>query len=408
MPAWLTIVGIGEDGIPGLGEPARDAVLRARTLVGGQRHLALVPDRGEERIAWPSPFDGAYELLLARRGAPVCVLASGDPMWFGIGATLSRRFPPDEFIVYPAPSSFSLAAARLGWPLQDTATLSVHGRAVETLHPHIYPGARLLILSDSGRTPAEIASLLRDRGFGESRLSVLEHLGGPKERRVDAKADEWRELQTADLNVVAVHCVAAVEASWLSSLAGLPESAYVHDGQITKRNVRATTLAHLAPTPGEFLWDIGAGCGSIGIEWMRTHPSCRAVAVEADAQRRELIDQNRRRLGVPDLRIIPGRAPEALAGLTTPDAIFIGGGLGDQAILERCWAALHPGGRLVANAVTLQSEAILTDWRQRTGGELMRISVAHASALGRFEGWRMAMPVTILAAKKPLLPAGPT
>ncbi|MSO54493.1 MAG: precorrin-6y C5,15-methyltransferase (decarboxylating) subunit CbiE [Rhodospirillales bacterium] len=406
MPAWLTIVGIGEDGLPGLGKKARAAVLQARTLVGGKRHLALVPDRGEERIAWPTPFDGAYDMLLARRGTPVCVLASGDPMWFGIGATLSRKIAAEEIAVYPAPSSFALAAARLGWPLQDVATLTVHGRPIEALHPHIHPSARLLILSDSCRTPGEVARLLRERGFGDSRLTVLEHLGGPKERRVDQTARDWKEAVGADLNIIAVECRADAEVSRLSTLAGLPDTAYVHDGQITKRDIRATTLAHLAPSPGELLWDVGAGCGSIGIEWMRAHPTCRTFAIEADAARCEFIDQNRCRLGVPDLRILHGRAPELLSGLATPDAVFIGGGLSEPHVIERCWEALRPGGRLVANAVTLQSEAILTEWRQRTGGELTRLSVAHAGALGRFDGWRTAMPVTLLSATKPVLRAG--
>jgi precorrin-6B C5,15-methyltransferase / cobalt-precorrin-6B C5,C15-methyltransferase len=404
MPPWLTLIGIGEDGLAGLGEPAREAILQARTLVGGRRHLELVPDRGQERIIWPSPLASAFEMLLARCGTPVCVLASGDPMWFGIGASLCRLVPAEEFRVYPAPSSFTLAAARLGWPLQDAVTLSVHGRPLDALHPHIHPGARLLILSENGRTPAAIARLLRERGFGSSRLCVLEHMGGPRQHRLDGRAVDWPYNQTADLNVVAAHCLADPDAVRWSTLAGLPDAAYLHDGQLTKRDVRAMTLAFLAPSPGELLWDVGAGCGSIGIEWMRCHPSCRAIAIEADAKRCGLIDQNRRRLGVPGLSIAHGRAPEMLEGLETPAAIFIGGGLTDHGVPERCWNALRPGGRLVANAVTLQSEAILTMWRQRTAGELTRISVAHAGPLGRFDGWRTAMPVTLLSATKPAEP----
>lgn len=401
---WLTLVGIGEDGLAGLGEPARQAVLQARTLFGGRRQLALVPDPRRERIAWPSPFSAAFEMLLARRGTPVCVLASGDPMWFGIGASLTRLLSPEEFRVYPAPSSFTLAAARLGWPLQETACLSVHGRPLETLHPHIHPGARLLILSENGATPAAVARLLRERGFGPSRLHVFEHLGGANERRLDASAADWPYDHAADLNLVAADCRPDPDARRLSTLAGLPDSAFTHDGQLTKRDVRAATLAHLAPSPGELLWDVGAGCGSIAIEWMRCHPSCRAVAIEADAKRCGLIDQNRRQLGVPGLCVVHGRAPEMLRGLDPPDAIFVGGGLTDGNVLERCWETLLPGGRLVANAVTLQSEAILTLWRQLTGGELTRISVAHAGPLGRFDGWRTAMPVTVFAATKPKAP----
>ncbi|MGH7117300.1 MAG: precorrin-6y C5,15-methyltransferase (decarboxylating) subunit CbiE [Stellaceae bacterium] len=401
---WLTLVGVGDDGLTGLGEPARQAVLQAKTLLGGRRHLALAPDRGQERMIWPSPFASAFAMLLARRGTPVCVLASGDPMWFGIGASLARLLPADEFRVYPAPSSFALAAARLGWPLQDAVCLSVHGRPLEALHPQIHPKARLLILSENGGTPAAIARLLRERGFGASPLCVLEHLGGSNERRLDGRAADWPYDRTADLNLVAADCLPDPDAVRLSTLAGLPDAAFMHDGQLTKRDIRAATLAHLAPSPGEFLWDVGAGCGSIAIEWMRCHPSCRAVAIEADAKRCELIDQNRRRLGVPGLRVVHGRAPEMLRGLDPPDAIFVGGGLTVGDVLERCWEALPPGGRLVANAVTLQSEAILTLWRRRTGGELTRISVAHAGPLGRFDGWRTAMPVTVLAATKPRAP----
>jgi precorrin-6B C5,15-methyltransferase / cobalt-precorrin-6B C5,C15-methyltransferase len=402
--SWLTLIGIGEDGLAGLGDPARAALRQARTLFGGRRHLALVPDRGQERIPWPSPFSAAFDMVLARRGTPVCVLATGDPMWFGIGASLGRLLPAAELRVYPAPSSFSLAAARLGWPLQDAICLSVHGRPVEALHPHIQPDARLLILSENGRTPAVIAGLLRRRGFGPSRLCALEHLGGARERRLEGCAADWPHEEVADLNLVTVHCLPEPDALRLSTLAGLPDSVFLHDGQLTKRDVRAATLARLAPSPGELLWDVGAGCGSIGIEWMRTDPSCRAIAIEADAKRCALIEQNRLRLGVPGLRVIHGRAPEMLEDLPAPNAIFVGGGLGDGKILERCWHGLPPGGRLVANAVTLQSEAVLTGWRQQTGGELTRVSVAHAAPLGRFDTWRMAMPVTVFSATKPAAP----
>lgn len=400
MPPWLTVVGIGEDGLIGLGESARAAVSNARTLFGGRRHLALVPEGDQERIAWPSPFSTACEMVLARRGTPVCILASGDPMWFGVGATLARMIPAGEFRVFPAPSSFQLAAARLGWPLQEVATVTVHGRPLEGLHSYIHPGARLLVLSENGGTPASIAKLLVARGFGPSRLSVLEHLGAVRERCLEGEARSWPHGETADLNVVAIDCIAGDEAVRLSTLAGLPDSAYVHDGQLTKRDVRAATLARLAPSPGELLWDVGAGCGSIGIEWMRAHPSCRAIAIEADAGRAKLIVENRTRLGVPALQVVTGKAPVALDGLAAPDAVFIGGGVTEKGLIQQCWDALKPGGRLVANAVTLQSEALLAEWRQRTDGELVRISVAHAGAIGRFDALRPALPVTILAALK--------
>ncbi|ABC23787.1 bifunctional cobalt-precorrin-7 (C(5))-methyltransferase/cobalt-precorrin-6B (C(15))-methyltransferase [Rhodospirillum rubrum] len=405
MTAWLTVVGIGEDGLAGLGEGARDAIAKASLLLGGQRHLDLVPVvAGQERQAWPSPFSLAYDLVLARRGTPVCVLASGDPMHYGIGASLAARLEPGEMRVLPAPSSFSLAAARLCWPLQDCQLLTVHGRPLESVRVALYPEARLLILSEDGQTPAALAALLVERGFGESPFIVLEHLGGPTERIRHATARGWLAAESApcaDLNLVAVDCRAEAGAQSWPRLAGLPDSAYRHDGQLTKRAVRAVTLAHLAPLPGQVLWDVGAGCGSIGIEWMRSAPSCRAFAIEADAERADVIAHNRAALGVPGLELVEGRAPAVLEGLPDPDAIFIGGGLTANGVFERCWIALKPGGRLVANAVTLESEARLAHWHGVLGGELTRLSVAHADPVGRFHGWRSAMPVTLYEVVKP-------
>jgi len=401
---WLTVIGIGEDGLAGLSETARQALDEACLLFGGARHLALVPERpGQERHPWPSPFELAYEQLLVRRGQPVCVLASGDPMFFGIGASLAQRLPPEELRILPAPSSVSLAAARLGWALQDVTVIPAHGRPPARVNLHLAPGARLLVLSADGATPRRLAAQLTARGYGLSRLTVLERLGGACERRLENTAAEWSAgvEDCAALNLIAVECRADPDALPLSRRVGLPDAAYEHDGQLTKRDVRAATLARLAPRPGELLWDVGAGCGSIGIEWMRADERCRAIAIESDAARRALIERNRDALGVPDLVLVAGRAPEALEGLQTPDAIFIGGGLTVAGVAERCWSALKPGGRLVANAVTIQSEAFLVALRERIGGELTRISVAHAAPLGRFDGWRTAMPVTLLTAVKP-------
>ena len=400
MAVWLTVVGIGEDGLAGLGEQARMAIAAARLLVGGARHLALVrAAAGQERLEWPRPFD--TDGVLARRGTPVCVLASGDPMLFGVGAVLARQVPPAEMRVLPAPSSVSLAASRLGWALQDTTVLSITGRPAAAVLRHVYPGARLLVLAADGDSPATLAQLLAAHGFGASGLEVLEHLGGPLERRRHGTAATWPEQRCANLHVIAVECRADPGTSFWSGLAGLPDAAYRHDGQLTKRNVRAVTLAQLAPLPGETLWDVGAGCGSIGIEWMRSHPACQAIAIEANPQRQALIAHNREALGVPALRIIAGTAPDALTDLPAPDAVFIGGGLTAPATVERCWAALPAGGRLVANAVTLQSEAALVGWRERLGGELTRLSVAQASPVGRFDAWRCAMPVTVWHVRKP-------
>ncbi|WP_223545782.1 precorrin-6y C5,15-methyltransferase (decarboxylating) subunit CbiE [Pseudomonas sp. A-B-19] len=400
MTPWLTVVGIGEDGFKGLGKNARHALLRASKIFGGQRHLDLLPPciRGE-RQPWPSPF--CLESLLAHRGEPVCVLASGDPMFFGVGASLARQLPSEEMLILPAPSSCSLAAARMGWPLQDVVTLSVVARPVAALNAHLSSGVRLLVLSNDGRSPAAIAALLRERGFGPSRLTVLEHLGGEAERRIDGIASDWNDPLIADLNLIAIECVTEPNTLRLSRLAGLPDSAFQHDGQLTKRDVRAITLARLAPVPGELLWDVGAGSGSIGIEWMRAHPSCRALAIEADAVRQTLIEHNRDALGVPGLQLVRGSAPLALTGLERPDAIFIGGGVTREGVLDTCWAELKPGGRLVANAVTLQSEMTLMAWREQHGGELTRIHIAQAQPLGDFDTWRQALPITLLVVTKP-------
>lgn len=400
MASWLTVVGIGEDGFKGLGKNARHALLRASRIVGGQRQLDLLPTcLSGERLLWPSPF--SLEPVLALRGEPVCVLASGDPMFFGVGASLSRQVPNDEMLILPAPSSCSLAAARMGWPLQEVVTLSVVARPLAALNAQLFSGVRLLVLSNDGQSPAAIAALLRERGFGPSRLSVLEHLGGAAERRIDGVANDWNDPAVADLNLVAIECIAEPNSPRLSRLAGLPDSAFKHDGQLTKRDVRAITLARLAPVPGELLWDVGAGSGSIGIEWMRAHPGCRALAIEADESRQLLIEHNRDALGVPGLQLIRGSAPQALVGLERPDAIFIGGGVTREGVLDACWAQLKPGGRLIANAVTLQSEVPLMAWREHHGGELTRIHVAQAQPLGEFDTWRQALPITLLDVTKP-------
>lgn len=400
MSPWLTVVGIGEDGYKGLGKNARHALLRADQVFGGSRQLDLLPPCIQaERRTWPSPF--SLSPVLEQRGAEVCVLASGDPMLFGVGASLARVVAIEEMLILPAPSSYSLAAARLGWPLQEVVTLSVVARPLAALNAQFHHGVRLLVLSNDGSSPAAIAGLLRERGFGPSRMIVLEHLGGSAERRIEGLASEWGNPPIAPLNVVAIDCRADASALRLSPVVGLPDAAFEHDGQLTKRDVRAITLARLAPVPGELLWDVGAGCGSIGIEWMRAHPACRAFAIEADEGRQQLIEFNRDALGVPGLQLVRGSAPQALAGLERPDAIFIGGGVTGQGVLDACWQQLRAGGRLIANAVTLQSEATLMAWRDLHGGELTRIHIAHAKPLGEFDTWRQALPITLLEVVKP-------
>ncbi|MBC3494535.1 precorrin-6y C5,15-methyltransferase (decarboxylating) subunit CbiE [Pseudomonas sp. SWRI100] len=401
MAPWLTVVGIGEDGFNGLGKQARRALLGASRIFGSPRQLALLPRCVVgERLLWPTPFSLAP--VLAQRGEPVCVLASGDPMFFGVGASLARQVPASEMRVLSMPSSCALAAARLGWPLQDVQVVSVVARPLAALNAHLHSGTRLFVLSNDGDSPAAIAAQLCERGFGPSRLRVFEHLGGTDEREVAGTAQDWPHTQVAALNLVAIECLAAPDAHRLPQVAGLPDSAFLHDGQLTKRDVRAITLARLAPLPGELLWDVGAGCGSIGIEWMRAHPACRALAIEADAGRQGFIEHNRDALGVPGLQLVRGKAPEALAGLEQPDAVFIGGGVTREGVLDLCWQRLRPGGRLVANAVTLQSELALAHFRERHGGELTRIHVAHAQPLGTFDTWRQALPITLLDVVKPL------
>ena len=400
MSPWLTVVGIGEDGYAGLGKNARRALLTASRVFGSPRQLALLPPcLNAERLPWPSPF--SIGPVLALQGEAVCVLASGDPMLYGVGASLARQLSQGQMHILPAPSSFSLAAARLGWPLQDVTTLSVVARPVAALAAQLATGVRLLVLSNDAQSPAAIAALLRERGFGPSHMTVLEHLGGVDERRIEASAQDWSADNIAALNLVAIDCRANAATPRLSRLAGLPDSAFAHDGQLTKRDVRAMTLARLAPQPGELLWDVGAGSGSIGIEWMRAHPACRALAIETDEGRQQLIEHNRDALGVPGLQLIKGRAPQALETLESPDAIFIGGGVTREGVLQLCWQRLKPGGRLVANAVTLQSELVLAHWREQYGGELTRVHIAHAQPLGDFDTWRQALPITLLDLVKP-------
>lgn len=407
MSSWLTVVGIGEDGFAGLGCAARRALLDASTIVGSTRQLALLPTRLSERgQAWPQPF--SIEPLLAAWRPPaapsdagrLCVLASGDPMLYGVGATLARRLSVGEYRIFPSPSSYSLAASRLGWPLQDVRTLSLVGRPLAALNRIVFPGVRLLVLSGGAQDPAAVARLLAERGFGASRMTVLEHLAGPQERIVSCLARDGVEGPVAALNLLAIECVSDPGVIPLPITPGLPDDAYRHDGQLTKRDVRAIVLSRLAPLPGERLWDVGAGCGSIGIEWMRSDATCEATAIESDAGRRALIAHNRAALGVPTLDIVAGEAPTALAGLPSPDAVFIGGGVTAPGVIEACWDALKPGGRLVANAVTLQSEAVLFDWYTRHGGSLTRIGVAHAAPLGSFDTWRQALPITLLEVRK--------
>lgn len=399
---WLAVVGIGEDGVEGLGTTAQKLVGEAAFVFGGARHLELAREliRGEAH-AWPTPFDSGMAAVLALRGPPVCVLASGDPMQFGVGATLARLVDPEEMIVVPAPSAFSLAAARLGWAQQDVETVSLHGRPIDLIRPLLHPSRRIIALTSDGAAPAAIARLLAETGFGASALHVLEALGGGDEATHRLRADEVGERAFVTLNTLAIEVAAGADARILPLAAGLPDALFEHDGQITKREIRALTLSALGPRRGELLWDIGAGSGSVAIEWMLAHPSLRAIAIEADATRAVRIVRNALALGVPGLQLVEGAAPAGLTGLPMPDAIFVGGGGSDPSVMDAAVAALRSGGRLVANAVTLEMETLLLGLHARLGGELTRIAVSRASAIGSMSGWRPAMPVTQWAWTKP-------
>ncbi|PBB77678.1 cobalamin biosynthesis bifunctional protein CbiET [Mesorhizobium sp. WSM3879] len=391
---WLTIVGIGEDGVAGLGDEAKRRIAEAEVIFGGKRHLALVSDLVKGRARpWPTPFDAEMHDVLALEGRSVCVLASGDPFFHGVGVTLARKVKPDEMLVLPAPSSLSLAASRLGWALQDVETISLHGHPIDLLRPLLHPGARILALTSDSDAPAAIAALLDELGFGPSRLTVLEALGGQDETRRAVRADAFDLKNINPLNVLALEIESTPDARILPLTVGLADHLFEHDGQITKREIRAMTLSALAPRRGELLWDIGAGSGSIGIEWMRAHPSMRAIAIEADSERAARIHRNAAHCGVPGLVVIEGSAPKALATLATPDAIFIGGGGSDAGVLETAIKSLRAGGRLIANAVTLEMEALLLDQHTRRGGDLLRIALSRAAPVGSMQAWRPAMPV---------------
>lgn len=403
-PPWLSIVGIGEDGIDGLAPVARRLVEAAELVVGGARHLELAAPlvRGR-RLAWPSPIAGALPEILAQRGRPVVVLASGDPFHYGVGDLLTRAVPAAETLCLPAPSAFSLAAARLGWSLQDTALLSLHGRALEGIVRHLHPGARILALSWDGRTPGRLARLLVERGLGASALTVLEAMGGPRERRRDTTAERFDLGDVAPLNTIALEVAAAAGGLVVPLAPGLDDGLFDNDGQLTKREVRAVTIAALAPCPGELLWDVGLGAGSVAIEWLLRHRSLAAIGIETDPGRAARAAGNAARLGATDLRIVQGAAPAAFAGLPAPDAVFLGGGLSNPGLLDAAWLALKPGGRLVANAVSLQSEARLIEAFQRHGGDLVRLDVSKAgkAGAGRVFVWRAAAPIVQWRARKP-------
>lgn len=399
---WLALIGIGEDGLPGLSDVAAALLGEAELVVGGKRHLMLARDaiRGKP-LPWPSPISEAFPKIIARRGRPIAVLASGDPFFYGVGKQLAEIIPPDEILCLPQPSAFSLAAARLGWALQDTALITLHGRPLESIIRHLHPGARILALSWDGETPGRLSQLLTAKGLGMASLTVLEALGGPRERIRAALASEFAYADVEALNTVAVEVPRPASALVPGLASGLEDSLFESDGQLTKREIRAVTLSSLAPRPGELLWDVGLGAGSIAIEWLLRHPSMRAIGVEERPERSERAARNAATLGTPELRIVTGRAPDAFAGLPAPDAVFLGGGMCDVGVFEAAWAALKKGGRLVANAVTLRTEQRMLALHDKLGGDLVRLSVARASPLGHELAWSPARAVMHWRVTKP-------
>lgn len=400
--SWLSIVGMGEDGPDGLSPAARAALVGASHAFGGRRHLALAaPVLTGVAHPWLSPLSESVDAIVALEGKPVCVLASGDPFHFGIGATLARRIDPRQMRVFPHPSSFSLAAARLGWPLQDVQTISLHGRSLALIRPHLHPGARILALTSDENGPAELAQLLTEAGFGASIVTVLEALGGPGETIRSQVAMGFDLNDINPLNICALSIVALPDARILPLTPGLDDALFTHDGQITKREIRALTLSALAPRRSELLWDIGAGSGSVGIEWMLADTSLRAIAVEANEERAGRIAHNASACGVPDLQVVVGAAPAVLTDLEPPHAIFVGGGGSEPGVLDAAIAALRPGGRLVVNAVTLELEALLLARHAELGGRLTRVNVERADAIGSMTAWQPARPIVQWVWTKP-------
>lgn len=387
---WLTIVGWGESGISGLSAASRRALDEADLIYGARRHLSVLPAMNTEVREWPVPFAEGIPPLLVERGRRVVMLVSGDPFWFGAGATLSRHLSRDEWEALPSPSTFSLAASRLGWSLEDCTCLGLHAKPLNRIRPNVQPGRRLLVLVRDGGAVAELANKLSQWGFGHTTMHVLESLGGERERVRSAAADGELPLDIA--HPVAVGLAIRGTGAAIPLTPGLPDHFFQHDGQITKQSIRAMTLSALAPKAGERLWDIGTGSGSVAIEWLLVHPQNQAVAFERSPERAARARHNAEVLGVDWLNVIEGAVPAVLSEQPLPDAVFIGGGLSDN-LLATLWERLPSGTRLVANAVTLESETLLAQWQASRGGELLRLELSHAAPIGTRRGWKGSYPI---------------
>jgi precorrin-6Y C5,15-methyltransferase (decarboxylating) len=406
---WLSIIGLGEDGLSGLTDGSRAALAQARHVFGGPRHLALagVAERG---IAWNVPFD--LHPVLALRGQPVAVLASGDPFWFGAGGRICQHVPPGEWVAYPTPSSFSLAAAALGWRLETVACLGLHATPLGAVRPWLRRGQRLICLVRDGAALRSLAHLASCHGFGASTGWALARLGGPHERICACRLDEWAQPHS-DATLANLEAPVALALDLcdgplgLPATSGLPDGLFAHDGQITKSPIRALTLRALAPRPGECLWDLGAGSGSVSVEWCLAGGS--AHAVEQQASRAANVHRNAEQLGVLHrlcvhtgraLDFVRAHAAPGASPRTTPDtgaeqapaAVFVGGGF-DSELFAAIAEAVPPGCRLVVNSVTLETEALLLQLHARHGGELLQVAIAQVQPLGRMRGWQPARPV---------------
>ena len=401
MTKWLTIIGMGEDGLDGLSPRARLVLANAEVIVGSKRILALVGKTKAECHEWPQPFSAVIDRIRPLRGRKTVVLATGDPLNFGVARKLMEIVPFEEMEIVPHLSSFSLAASRMGWPLGDCDTITLHGRPAANLEAFIQPEARLLALTADAGTIPEVVRRLLARGYGASEITVLENMGGPREKSVQFRADDFAGGTFSDLNTLAIWCKPKPGAALLPRIPGLPDDAYVHDGQLTKREVRSATLAALAPYPDALLWDVGAGCGSIAIEWMRAARGAEAIAFESNAERLRMIGENADRLGTPRLKVVAGDAPASLKGQQAPDAVFIGGGMGAPGVFEESWAALKSQGRIVANVVTLEGELHLVDLQEKFGGDLVRIDVSYLAHIGPLRALKPRMSVLQWRAIKP-------
>lgn len=386
---WLTIVGLGEDGPEGLSPASRKALDEAEVVMGAARHLSLLPDLAVETLEWPVPFADGIPVLLSYKGRKTVALASGDPFWHGAGTSLTKHLDMGEWRSLPAPSTMSLAAAALGWPLENTLTMGLHAAPFARLRPHLATGQRAIVTLRDGDAIATFADWLTSLGFGDSTLHVLEALGGPRQRIRETRANA---MTLTDIQHPVSVAIGMSGGPAMPTASGRPDTFFDNDGQITKRPVRALTLSTLAPLPGEHLWDIGGGSGSIAIEWLLSHPTTQATTVEIDPIRAERIAENAANLGVDRLTVITGAAPAALEDLPIPDVVFIGGGI-SQDMLETVWDQMPQGARLVANAVTLEAEVLLATWQAENGGDLLRIELAHANPLGRKRGWKSSYPI---------------